>query len=76
MLPLRVFFEAPTIADLAAALQEDENELAERAKLERILSEIENLSADEAHSALSNEFLSEQAEQPEAEQAEQEEGSD
>ena len=47
-LPLRTFFEQPTIADLALVITEMQAAKAEQTDVSHILAEIESLSEDEA----------------------------
>jgi Phosphopantetheine attachment site. len=57
-LSLRKFFEAPTVADLAVAVLQNQAEQNDHQKIAQILAELEQLSEEEARS-----ILTDQAEQ-------------
>jgi acyl carrier protein len=54
-LPLRRFFEAPTVADLAVAIAQNRARQSEPGEMTRLLAEVEGLSEDEAKQLLANE---------------------
>jgi surfactin family lipopeptide synthetase C len=53
-LPLRALFEQPTVAELARIIVQYQAERADEEELIRLLSELENVSEDEARSMLTN----------------------
>ena len=53
-LPLRSLFEAPTVAEMALTITENQANKAEQADIERLLTELEALSAEEAKRLLAS----------------------
>ncbi len=53
--PLRSLFKAPTVADMAVVIVQNQLEKAESKDVERMLAEVEALSDKEARRALGNE---------------------
>ncbi len=62
-LPLHAIFDAPTVAELAAVIDQVREEQQESSKLDQILREIEAISADDARVILSHE-MGQEAERP------------
>lgn len=54
-LPLRSLFEAPTVADMAVAITQSQAKVAKPEDIERLLAELEALSAEEAKQLLAEE---------------------
>ena len=57
-LPLRSLFESPTIADMALIIVQNQANQAEAADIERMLAELEALSAEETKQLLANQNIS------------------
>ncbi len=54
-IPLRSFFEAPTVAEMAAVIEAHQEKKVGEANLERMLAELESLSDDEARRLIAEE---------------------